>query len=240
MKKTLTSLVTVVFALVVWFVAAWLGVDLPFDDAGSGASGEYAAVVEQLGSLPVKGRAPMTGYAREEFGPAWKDVDRNGCDTRNDILRRDLTGVSLKRGTKGCIVSRGVLEDLYTGTTIRFVRGPDSAKVQVDHVVALADAWQKGAQQLSVSQREALANDPLNLLASQGAANSQKGAGDAATWLPENKEFRCQYVATQVAVKAKYSLWVTSAERDAMASVLSRCDGEVPFPGPVPALGVRH
>lgn len=92
MKKTLTSLVTVVVALVVWFVAAWLGVDLPFDDAGSGASGEYAAVVEQLGSLPVKGRAPMTGYAREEFGPAWKDVDRNGCDTRNDILRRDLTG----------------------------------------------------------------------------------------------------------------------------------------------------
>ncbi|MGO4599480.1 GmrSD restriction endonuclease domain-containing protein [Terrabacter sp. 2RAF25] len=180
-----------------------------------------------LATLTVKGRAAGTGYAREQFGPAWADVDRNGCDTRNDILRRDLDRFYLKAETHGCLVLKGTLRDPYTGNTLTFVRGAaTSSQVQIDHVVALSDAWQKGAQQASAETREKLANDPLNLLAVNGPTNEAKGNGDAATWLPPNKSFRCAYVARQVAVKAKYNLWVTPAEKSAITNILDRCPGQ--------------
>ncbi len=210
----------------------------------------YAATaVEVLATLPIKGRAPKTGYSREEFGQAWADVDKNGCDTRNDILDRDLADTTFKPESRECVVLTGMLADPYTATAINFVRGSTtSSAVQIDHVVALNDAWQKGAQQLSVEQRTALANDPLNLLAVDGPSNQQKGASDAATWLPPNKSFRCQYVARQVSVKATYSLWITQGEHDAMGTVLADCDNilaptnqaapttaAAPAPAPAPA-----
>lgn len=185
---------------------------------------EVATARAQLETLPVKGRAPKTGYTREEFGPAWADVDRNGCDTRNDILARDLEGETFKPGTQNCVVATGILADKYTGTTINFVRGnTTSTAIQIDHLVALSDAWQKGAQQLSADQREQLANDPLNLMAADGPTNAAKGDKDAATWLPPNKAFRCEYVVRQTAVKAKYHLWATQAEHDAIAGILTTC-----------------
>jgi len=183
-----------------------------------------------LATLPVKGRAPKTGYDRDLFGQAWADVDRNGCDTRNDVLRRDLVDVVLDARTGGCVVLTGLLADPYTGETVPFTRGVEtSAEVQVDHVVALSDAWQKGAQQWDAATREAFANDPLNLLAVDGPTNAAKGDGDAATWLPPQRSVRCSYVARQVAVKAAYGAWVTSAERDAVARVLGDCPDE-PLP----------
>lgn len=185
---------------------------------------EAAAALAQLENVPVKGRAPKTGYSRDEFGPAWADVDRNGCDTRNDILARDLEGETFKPGTQDCVVLTGTLADRYTGTAIHFVRGnTTSSAIQIDHIVALSDAWQKGAQQLSADQRKQLANDPLNLMAADGPTNSAKGDKDAATWLPPNRTFRCEYVARQTAVKAKYQLWVTPAEHDAIAGILDTC-----------------
>lgn len=179
----------------------------------------------QLAELQVKGRAPKTGYGREEqFGRAWTDVDRNGCKTRNDILARDLTVTELK--SDGCVVLRGSFTDPYTGTHIDFEHGErTSPLVQIDHVVALSDAWQKGAQQLTAEQRLAFANDPLNLLAVDGPANSAKGDSDAASWLPPNRAYRCEFVGRQIAVKTKYGLWVTPAEHDAMQRVLDGCAG---------------
>ena len=177
-----------------------------------------------LASLAVKGRAPKTGYTREQFGQTWADVDRNGCDTRNDMLKRDLTEIVYKVKTRNCVVLSGILLDRYSGETINFVRGNvSSMEVQIDHVVALSNAWQTGAFKLTLVQRTALANDPMNLFAVKGRLNSQKGDGDAATWLPPLKSFRCAYVAQQIAVKAKYSLWVTSPEKEAMGRILSAC-----------------
>ena len=177
-----------------------------------------------LSTLPVKGRAPKTGYTRAQFGQAWADVDRNGCDTRNDMLKRDLTDIVFKVKTRDCVVLSGVLVDRYSGETINFVRGNvTSMEVQIDHVVALSNAWQTGAFKLTVLQRTALANDPMNLFAVKGRLNSQKGDGDTATWLPPLKSFRCAYVAQQIAVKAKYSLWVTAPEKEAMARILTAC-----------------
>lgn len=197
--------------------------------------------VDLLATLSIKGRAPKTGYDRAQFGQAWLDVDRNGCDTRNDILRRDLTGITYTNSVP-CKVQTGTLADPYTGKTISFVRGSGtSTAVQIDHVVALSDAWQKGAQQLTTEQRTAFANDPLNLQATDGPTNQQKGDGDAATWLPPNKPFRCEYVARQISVKATYGLWVTQAEHDAMARILGDCSGQLAptsqqSPAPAPAV----
>jgi hypothetical protein len=179
-----------------------------------------------LDGLAVKGRAAKENYSREAFGQAWQDVDRNGCDTRNDILRRDLTAVVFMEGST-CRVAAGTFHEPYVGQLVDFRRGSESSRaVQIDHVVALGDAWQKGAQQLTAGERQSLANDPLNLIAADGPANQQKSAGDAATWLPKNKSIRCHYVARQISVKAAYGLWVTEAEKDAMKRVLGSCPGQ--------------
>lgn len=179
-----------------------------------------------LETLAVKGRAPKTGYERSQFGPAWSDVDRNGCDTRNDILNRDLTSIIYKPGTHNCLVLSGTLIDPYSGEKIAFERGvATSSEVQIDHVVALSNAWQTGAFKLTYEKRLAFANDPMNLLAVKGRLNSQKGDGDAATWLPPRKDIRCAYVAQQIVVKAKYGLWVTPPEKAAMIGLLSKCPG---------------
>ncbi len=192
---------------------------------------EIAEALAALDSLEVKGRAPRTGYEREEFGQAWSDdvtveFGHNGCDTRNDILRRDLAPESLvlKEGTHDCVALSGTLHDPYSGQDIEFQRGAQTSRaVQIDHVVPLADAWQKGAQQWSPEKRRDFANDPRNLLAVDGPLNQQKGAGDAATWLPPNKGFRCEYARRIVEVKAAYEIWVTAAEKDALRQLLNAC-----------------
>ena len=184
--------------------------------------GAEGTALAQLAGLEEKGRAPKTDYDRDLFG--WRDdMDRNGCDTRNDVLRRDLTAITLKGGTDGCVVQRGTLDSPYSGDTIDFDRS-DSA-VDIDHVVALSDAWQTGAASWEEQTMREFANDPLNLLAVDSGLNRQKGDGDAATWLPPKKDYRCEYVARQIAVKDKYELWVKPAEADAMERVLDGCDG---------------
>ncbi|MFY9227840.1 MAG: HNH endonuclease family protein [Candidatus Microsaccharimonas sp.] len=172
---------------------------------------------QALETLEVKGRAAKTGYSRDQFGSGWATV--NGCDTRNIILNRDLVNVQLDTE---CKVVAGTLNDPYTGKVIEY-QTESSSKIQIDHVVALSDAWQKGAQQLTREKRIQLANDPLELIAVDGPANQEKGDSDAASWLPSNKGFRCQYVARQIAIKQKYSLWVTTAEKSAMTGVLALC-----------------
>lgn len=197
------------------------------------------SAAEALATLPVKGRAPRTGFSRDEFGQRWADVDRNGCDQRNDVLARDMPDAAFRAGSD-CVVVTGTLDDPYTGKTIVFTRGQGTSEaVQIDHVVALSDAWQKGAQQLDAQTRRLLGNDPLNLLAVDGPTNNAKGDGDAATWLPPQRSAWCPYVARQIAVKAKYALWVTAAEHDRIAEILTTCPGE-PLPtDPTVPLPVR-
>lgn len=185
--------------------------DKPAEDTG--------LAIDELEKLPVKGKAPKTGYKRTQFSNGWAKT--GDCDMRNIILRRDMENVQMN---EQCRVMSGTLGDPYTGKVIEFVRGPDTSdKVQIDHVVALSNAWQTGAQQLTEEQRHSLANDPLNLIAVDGAANQKKSDSDAASWLPPNKGFRCQYVARQIAVKRTYGLWVTNAELAAMQRVLGGC-----------------
>ncbi|WP_328857224.1 DUF3761 domain-containing protein [Williamsia herbipolensis] len=198
------------------------------------------AALLKLEALPVKGRAPKTGYGQDMFGQAWTDdvdVDsgHNGCDTRNDILRRDLTATVMKPGSHGCTVLTGSLADPYTGRAIALTRGTASSAVQIDHVVTLSDAWQTGAQRLSITQRQDFANDPRNLQATDGPTDERKGDGDAATWLPANTSYRCTYVSRQIDVKAVYKLWVTQPEKDAMVRVLTGCGATPPVTSTIPS-----
>ena len=176
-----------------------------------------------LNSLEVKGRAAKTGYARSQF-PHWSDPDRNGCDARNDTLKRDLTQISFKSGTRDCKVLTGQLLDPFSGKVITF--SSTKSNIDIDHVVALSNAWQTGAAYFDKTKRQQIANDPLNLLAVDFSLNRQKGDGDAATWLPPLKSYRCDYVARQIAVKAKYGLWVTQPEKGAIIKLLEKCEGQ--------------
>lgn len=183
--------------------------------------------VDILGELEVKGRAPKTGYSREEFYNGWPTVE--GCNLRQRIIKREFGDTAV---LDGCNVVAGEYDEPYTGEHKVFSAREEISKgVQIDHVVALSDAWQKGAQYKDKDTRYAIATDALNLLAVDSSANEKKSDGDAATWLPSNKKFRCQYVARQVSVKYKYGLWVTEAEKDAISRVLENCPNE-------PALGV--
>lgn len=182
-----------------------------------------ASAHEELKTIPVKGRAPKTGYSRDEFGQRWADVDHDGCDQRNQVLARDLTDVSYA-SPASCRVISGTLADPFTGASIDFQRGQDTSNdVQIDHTVALSNAWQTGAQQLTDDEREQLANDPDNLRAVDGPTNAAKGDGDAATWLPPNRAHWCDYAASQTLVKAEYDLWMTPAEHDRIETILTDC-----------------
>lgn len=182
---------------------------------GSSESGNAALYLEKL---IVKDQDPGEGYSRSQFGDGWTST--NGCDTRNLILYRDLRNAV---ADGDCNVTHGVLDDPYTGETIQFVRGKNSADVQIDHVVALSNAWRTGAQSLDYATRVKLANDPLELLAVSGKANQEKSDSDASSWLPSNKAYRCIYVARQISIKYKYHFWLTKNEKAAMRQVLGNC-----------------
>ena len=218
-RRRMILVMTLLIGGIVWLMQNSPTLPAPPTPTGSAATASGSKAMTALGALAVKGRAPKTGYARTQFGNGWDTA--SGCNTRDRILQRDLVNTVL---SKNCAVESGVLHDPYTGKTIYFTRGVDSSSaVQIDHVVALGDAWQKGAQALTPAMRKQLANDPLELLAVDGPANQQKSDSDAASWLPSNKLFRCQYVARQIAVKVKYSMWVTVAEKQTMQQVLGSC-----------------
>lgn len=190
-------------------------------------TGRYKATgtaAETLDKLTVNDAPSKAGYDREKFGYRTTDDDGNGCDVRDDVLARDLTNVQY---TKRCKVQSGTLVDPYTGKTINFERGPaTSAEVQIDHVVALENAWQSGANKWNSRKLLQYGNDMYNLLAVDGPANQGKGSASAAYWLPTNSSYRCDYVARQIGVKDKYGLSVTTKEKLAMLAVLRSCPGQ--------------
>jgi hypothetical protein len=187
----------------------------------------YDTARQQLKQLEVRGWDRTSDFKRSQFGKAWSDdvnveFGHNGCNTRDDILRRDLKNLVVRPRT--CYAQTGTLVDPYTGETIEFTRGPDTSNaVEIDHVVALADAWYKGARSWDPQRRLDFANDPRNLLAVSPKANFDKAFRDAASWLPPNEAFRCDFVARQIEVKAAYGLWLAAKEKKAMEAVLKRC-----------------
>jgi hypothetical protein len=181
-----------------------------------------------LAGVPVAALDSSHQYSRTgDFGTAWTDDNddadgHNGCDTRNDILHRDLTAVLTRTGTHDCVVIAGNLADPYSGTSIAFTKARATA-IQIDHVVPLHDAWELGAWSWSQQQRIDYANDPSVLLAVSGPLNESKGDRLADAWTPPNTGEWCDYAQRTVAIHAKYHLPVTAAERSALVGMLARC-----------------
>lgn len=204
----------------------------PSDDTTTDAADGTALAA--LAALEVKGRAPMTGYDRAMFGQEWSDAarvpefGRNGCDTRNDLLARDLQRETVE--SNGCVVTQGVLAyEPYTGARNVYFDKHDGlyeTDFDVDHLVSLSNAWVTGAQFWAPEKREELANTPINLLLTDPSQNRSKGDGDFATWQPPNKAFRCSLAARQIRVKAAFGLWITPPEKAAFERVLATCPDE--------------
>lgn len=176
----------------------------------------------RLDALTVRPDGAKTKYLRSKFGAPWRDQDGNSCDTRDDILRRDMTTFTFKAGST-CTIATGVLQDPYTGTTITFDKATAPARIQIDHMVALGDAWRTGASTWTDAERLTYANDPQVLLAVDGPSNQLKGDRDAAQWLPPNQAYWCMYVIRQITIKSLYDLSVNSTEKANMLSVLDSC-----------------
>ncbi len=231
MKRKIRRLIAgivAVIGVVAWLVANPVSYETEYveeaeavETASSTSDNGAPLATEILAQLEVKGRAPKTGYKRTEFYNGWPMVD--GCSLRQRILKREFGDSAV---LDGCTVIAGEFDEPYTGEHRIFTEKSEISKIQIDHVVALSDAWQKGAQYMPYEVRNSIATDPLNLLAVDGSANEKKSDGDAATWLPPNKKFRCAYVARQVSVKYKYGLWVTEAEKEAILRVLTNCPNE--------------
>jgi len=184
-----------------------------------------AKALRDLRTLEISDAYVPARYDRDAFGPAWADTDRNGCDTRNDVLRRDLTAVVTKPGTNGCVVLSGTLHDPYTGRTIAFERGSASSlAVQIDHRVPLAYAWRHGAASWTPKQRELFANDQVtNLVAVDGPANEEKSDSGPAEWMPANTGDTCSYAVSFVTVATKWHLSIATADERALARTLTTC-----------------
>ncbi len=222
-RQTYRIILAVVPLIILAIGFAYDSLQKPEQGAVKSVAVQGSPAIDALNSLPIKGKAPKTGYSRSQFSDGWA---RSGnCDVRNVILGRDMTEVVTKSATD-CTVMQGKLHDPYTNTDIAFVR-TNSEAVQIDHVIALSDAWQTGAQQITADQRHNLANDPLNLLAVDGPTNQKKSDSDAASWLPPNKDYRCQYIARRIAVKVKYQLWITQADYNTSKSILEKCPSQI-------------
>jgi hypothetical protein len=182
------------------------------------------AIERLLVEIPVDDIAPAGEYDRDLFGQRWADINRNGCDTRNDILARDLAGVTFKPGTRDCVVLTGTLDDPYTGTEVPFARGEGTSDlVPIDHVIPLSWAWQNGADQWAPATRERFANDPLNLQATTREQNTSKSDRGPAEWLPAAETYRCAYIARFVLIATTYDLTIPAADASAAATVIDRC-----------------
>lgn len=195
--------------------AASLLTVLPAGPANSAANPGLVA----LNRLPVRAEASGVGYARSAFGQAWKDTDHNGCGQRDDVLARDLTQVTKRTR---CIVVSGQLIDPYTGRVVFFTKAKAN-QVQVDHIVALAEAWRSGASRWTPSRREFFANDLEVLTATYGPVNQAKSDKDATEWTPTSTARRCWYARRVVAIKTHYGLSVDQSEKTKLAAFLRGC-----------------
>ncbi|WP_119728466.1 HNH endonuclease family protein [Thermomonospora amylolytica] len=217
MRRARPGLIAIAAVLAASACTAEVGLNGSTPAPGGGA-GDASQARRDLAALRIAAEGDGAGYDREDFGVRWRDIDRNGCDQRNDVLARDLREVT-RRGR--CVVVSGTLHDPYTGRRIAFSKS-DAAEVQIDHLYPLALAWRMGASRWPESRREEFANDHDNLLAVWGVPNGQKGDSGPGEWRPR-KEYQCTYAIKYVAVAAEYRLPVTRADRDALESFLDRC-----------------
>jgi len=188
---------------------------------GSTPTAAQGALVAMIDALPVSSSTPPAKYVRADFGAAWADTDRNGCDTRNDVLARDLLDAQTKPDTRGCVVTSGVLHDPYTGTTLTWTKA--GGGIDIDHVVPLEQAWAAGAWTWTTERREQFANDLPELQATVSSTNRAKGDSPIQTWTPPDPTYLCTYTTRWVQTKTTWQLTVTQDEKTRLLHLATNC-----------------
>jgi hypothetical protein len=158
----------------------------------------------------------MEGYDRSLF-KHWIDSNKNGCNTRAEVLISEAI-VKPKIG-KGCKLTGGKWFSAYDGKTVT-----NASKLDVDHLVPLAEAWRSGAWAWTAAQRQAYANDlddSRALIAVTLSTNRSKSDKDVANWLP--KKDVCGYVANWIVIKLRYSLTYDDREAAAVQRFFNTC-----------------
>jgi hypothetical protein len=178
-----------------------------------------------LAELVVDDSPDAPDYDRDRFGPAWADIDHNGCDQRNDTLSAYLADVQYRAGTHDCVVETGTFTDPYTGEIRPFVKSQAGGGVDIDHLVPLEQAWRSGAWAWTDEQRAAYANDLTLLVPTDASLNRSKGSQDVTTWLPPAEGgYVCTYLERWVTVKTTWDLTVTTDELAALSAGLADCE----------------
>jgi hypothetical protein len=176
-----------------------------------------ASVNSMLKTLPVSPEYP-SGYDRDLF-KHWSDADKDCFNTRAEVLQLETSTKTSHSST--CTIKNGKWYSPYDNVTL-----VEAGKLDVDHVVALKEAWDSGAKKWDSRSREAFANDlgyAGSLIAVSLGSNRSKSDRDIAEWLPTNASYRCTYVAVWVSVKWRWSLTVDAAEKTAISNVLKGC-----------------
>lgn len=212
--------------LVVLFVAAVLAVSNGAPaNAATTVSGTGLKLLARLATAPEH----PDGYDRALF-IHWSDADRDGCSTRSEVLIAE-SRTTARRGT-GCSVA-GSWRSAYDGVTTT-----TASRFDIDHVVALKEAWDSGAWGWTSARRKAYANDLgdwRSLRAVSAASNRSKGDKDPAQWLPPLKSFRCTYARDWVVVKVRWNLSVDALERAALKRILAGCPERTATVAVIPA-----
>lgn len=189
------------------------------------AQGAATELTNQLLQLPAGPIAPPAPYDRAEFGQRWADVDRSGCDQRNESLSSAMTEISYRAGTHDCVVETGTFHDAYDGTSWSFAKSEDGGGVQIDHVVPLAHAWEMGAGDWTEDEREVFANELINLQPTAGTYNGSKGSRGPLEWMPVDETYHCTYLRRWTQIKVTWELAVTDDERTFLSDSLMVCGG---------------
>jgi hypothetical protein len=221
-RGLIAAIAAITFSLIVVAPAQPLANPQPQFPAVTKTEKQVKAALTMLKNIETLKALNYSDYDREgQFGDSWLDVDGNRCDTRNDILERDLKNEAYN---DSCEIRTGVLKDPYTGKVINFVRGVGtSIKVQIDHVIPLAFAWRSGANTWSLGKRVAFANDPINLIAVDGPTNGSKSDSGPDEWMPPRDSYHCTYVIRFTRVAHQYGLGLTSRVKSAIKSELKSC-----------------
>lgn len=181
-------------------------------------SAAAGSTLQQLAEIPTGAPSWSVPYQRSAFGPAWADMNRTGCDTRNQILAATLSQVQYRAGTHSCVVISGTFIDPYSATAVTFTKA-DASAVQIDHIVPLAWAWRMGASAWTPLQRQQFANDLHELQPTTKTMNQAKGDAGPSQWLPPNEADRCRYADVWVQILRAWNLPVTAADRTSLVTI---------------------
>ncbi len=182
---------------------------------------DLGVLEEKVSSLKVRrNEKSIPEYSRDSLPTDWKDLDGNGCNTREDILKKYTSEYTGR--FDGCKIKSGKFYDYYNGKFLRYDKSVDTGGgIQIDHIVAIGNAWISGGYKWGKDEWISYINDEEVLIPTSSKTNREKSDKDITEWKPANNSYLCTYAEKQVEIKDKYKLTVTEKEKAELKSILN-------------------